>query len=82
MIAEINTVDDVRTFIREVKAEGLGDAFHPDDGFAGYVNMETNKPMYGLDAAWKRDDLLNKCFEVCEAAGMDIYDICLELVGE
>ena len=82
MIAEINTVDDVRTFIREVKAEGLGDAFHPDNDFADYINTETGKDTYELTEAWKRQDLLDKCFEVCEAAGMDIYDICLELVGE
>lgn len=42
MIIKINTVEDVKTFAKQLTSEGI--SFHPDDDFNNYINMETEKP--------------------------------------
>lgn len=77
MITEIKTLDDVKEFVHQLMAEGLN--YHPDDDFENYVNTETGEPSYSPDAAKLRNQLNDKCFEVCEVAGADIYDLSMEI---
>lgn len=44
MIQVINTIDDVNAFFTELLDESLN--FHPDEGFANYINIDTSEPTY------------------------------------
>lgn len=77
MITIIETADDVKAFAKQLIAEGV--SFHPDDDFNDYVNFKENTPTYTKKEADLRNDLMNKCFEVCEKEGIDIYDVMLEV---
>jgi len=77
MITDIKTLDDVVIFAKQLIAEGTN--VHPDDDFNDYVNTETGQPTYSAQEASKRNELMNQCFEVCELAGSDIYDVIQEI---
>jgi len=77
MINKIQTLDDVKAFAKQLIAEGLN--FHPDDDFNDYVNLKNNLPLYSNEEASIRNELMNKCFDVCELEGIDIYDMMLEV---
>ena len=74
---EIKSIADVTKFVTELLGEGLN--YHPDENFENYVNMETGEPSYTAQEAMLRNRLNDQCFEVCEAAGADIYDISMEI---
>ena len=73
----MKTVDDVRDFFEELKQQGVN--FHPDDNFNNYVNIETGQPSFSAAQAAELNDKLDQAFEVCEAADVDIYELCLEV---
>lgn len=77
MITKIRSLNDVAEFVVQLVAEGLN--YHPDDDFENYVNIETGEPSYTPDEALLRNRLNAQCFEVCEKAGADIYDISMEI---
>ena len=77
MITQIRTIDDVKSFAKQLTAEGV--SFHPDDDFNDYVDLAENKPCYSKQDAALRNDLMSKCFDVCEKEGIDIYDLMLEI---
>lgn len=77
MITEITTIDDVELFMKQLVEEGTN--AHPDDDFNNYVNMETGKQSYTPDEAEIRNRLMEKCFDVCEAAGKDVYSVMQEI---
>lgn len=77
MITEIKTLDDVTEFVVQLVAEGLN--YHPDDDFENYINIETGEPSYTPVEAFLRNRLNTQCFEVCESADADIYDISMEI---
>jgi hypothetical protein len=77
MIAKIETTEDVKELAKQLIAEGV--SFHPDDDFNDYINFKENKPCYTKEEADLRNDLMNKCFEVCEKEKVDIYDVMLEV---
>lgn len=62
----IQTVDEVADFARYLSGE-LRLSFHPDDPFVDYLNDK--------ELAGKLDSLMDQCFEVCEAANIDIYGV-------
>ena len=76
MITKIITLEDVKDFAKQLNAEGV--SFHPDDDFKDYINFSTNEPIYTIEEAEFRNNLMNYCFEVCETAGVDIYEIMFE----
>jgi hypothetical protein len=77
MIKEINTVEDVKLFAFQlVNEEDL--SFHPDDDFSDYINLTTQEPLYLADEVIQLNQLLDKCFSICEQEDVDIY----ELMGE
>jgi hypothetical protein len=77
MIMKIETVDDVKAFAKQLISEGV--SFHPDDDFTDYVNFKDNTQIYTKEDADMRNNLMNKCFEVCEKEGIDIYETMLEV---
>lgn len=77
MITKIETTEDVKAFAKQLIAESV--SFHPDDDFNDFVNFKEDKPTYTKDEADLRNDLMRKCFKVCEKEGADIYDVMLEV---
>jgi hypothetical protein len=77
MIQSINTVDDVKAFFNNLFEESLN--FHPDEDFANYINGETKAATYTAAEADLRNDLMDRAFEVCDSAGVSIYDLAQEL---
>jgi hypothetical protein len=77
MIAEVKSLENVTEFVTQLVAEGLN--YHPDDDFENYVNIETGEPSYTPDEVALRNRLNAQCFEVCESAGADIYDLSMEI---
>ena len=77
MIKNINSMDDVSLFVKQIINEGIN--FHPDDDFHDVVNYETGKPFYSSEGAERRNRLVDKCFEYCEANDKDFYTIALEI---
>lgn len=77
MITEINTIEDVKLFAFQlVNEENL--SFHPDDDFADYINTETKEQCYSEEDIIRLNEMMEKCFIVCEQSELDIY----ELMGE
>ncbi|WP_426672032.1 hypothetical protein ACPPVU_12435 [Mucilaginibacter sp. McL0603] len=77
MLTEVRSLEDVTEFVVQLVAEGLN--YHPDDDFENYINIETGEQTYTHDEAFLRNRLNAQCFEVCELAGADIYDISMEI---
>jgi len=77
MITRIETLNDVKTFVRQLVREGLN--YHPDDDFTQYINVETDEPTYPIEEAALRNELNSQCFKVCEILNVDIYDETQEI---
>ena len=77
MITKIETTEDVKAFAKQLIAKGV--SLHPDDDFYDYVNFKENTPTFTKDEADLGNELMNRCFEVCEKEGVDIYDVMLEV---
>jgi hypothetical protein len=77
MITEILSIPDVELFMKQLVEEGTN--AHPDDDFNNYVHMETGLPAYTPEEAEIRNRLMEQCFDVCEAAGQDIYSVMQEI---
>ena len=74
---QINSLRGVRLFFNALNRESL--AFHPDDTFTNYINLETEEPCFSEKEALRLDGLMDKCFEICEPMGEDkIYEIAME----
>ena len=73
MIQAITNREDVEAFAQQLIAEGLN--FHPDDDFCDYINLETKESTYSESEAQIRNQLMDRCFEVCEAEGIEIYSV-------
>ncbi len=74
MTIKITTIEDVKAFANHL-ANDLHLNFHPDDDFSFYVNYETKEPTFSPEEAAKYNALMNECFDVCERANVDVYDI-------
>jgi hypothetical protein len=77
MISEVKSIEDVAEFVSQLVDEGLN--YHPDDDFENYVNIESGDASYTLAEATERNRLNTQCFEACDAAGADIYNISMEI---
>lgn len=68
------SVDDVRHFFGWlVECKDL--CFHPDDDFKDYICYETKQRTFTDQEANALNDVMEKCFDICEDAGRDIYEI-------
>jgi hypothetical protein len=73
MTSNIHTLEDVQNFARELVIEGC--SFHPDDDFLDFKNMESVESIYSRLEAIQSNQLMSKCFSVCETLGKDIYSV-------
>lgn len=78
MPTSINTLEDVYEFFTHLYTKELL-AFHPDDFFEDYIDMESNAPSYTPEEAAIRNKLMGQCFTVCTKANADIYSIGVAL---
>jgi hypothetical protein len=79
MKENISTVADVCAFFKHlVEVESLN--FHPDERFENYIHIDTGLPSYSKEEAERRNRMMERCFEVCEEAGEEIYSIGLEIM--
>ncbi len=79
MNIEINTPENVKTYFQTL-VEELSLYFHPNDNFVDYTLKGTKKPLFTEEEAKKHNDLMSKCFEVCEKHKVDIYQIGLGIL--
>jgi len=79
LIAEldINTTGDVRTFFEELARVGWG--FHPDTAMGEYVDRASGDGVFSDGDAAVLDAAMERAFDVCFAAGADIYLIAVEV---
>lgn len=71
---EINKPEDVSRFFKWlVECKQL--CFHPDDSFFDYINFDTKERSFTDNEADALDDVMERCFEVCDDAGADIYGL-------
>lgn len=77
MITLIETIEDVKTFVKQLVEEECN--YHPDDDFIHYINIHTDQPSYSTEEAALRNELNYQCFAICERFGEDIYNIAQEI---
>lgn len=70
--SRITTINDVENFATHF-VKDCNISFHPDDDFADYINIENQDKI----ALYNR--LNDECFDVCEGANADIYQIYYEI---
>ena len=74
MLTEIIKIEDVKLFAFQlINEENLN--FHPDNDFSEYINMDKNEPLYSIEEIKMRNQLITKCFDVCEQFHEDIYEL-------
>lgn len=79
MKENISTVADVSAFFKHlVEVESLN--FHPDERFENYIHIDTGLPSYSKEEVELRNRMMERCFEVCEQAGTEIYSIGYEIL--
>ena len=71
---EINTTEDVSAFFKHL-VEVFELNFHPDTPFSDYFHYETKADTFTPEQCEKLDRYMEQCFEVCEAANVDIYEL-------
>jgi hypothetical protein len=77
MIQEINNIQDVETFIKQIASE-IKD-FHPMLDFSQYIDPETNQPRYTKEESAVRQELLDCCFDICATQTDDFFTSLLQL---
>ena len=73
----ITAAGDVEAFFRHLTADRKV-CFHPDDDFADYISIDGRTPSFTNDEASLYNRLMDECFTVCKAAGVDIYEVGLK----
>ena len=75
----INTMADVRSFFFYLMEETrIGASFHPDTPMPDYTDRHGN-PVFGREGCEAMQTKIERCFDVCEQSGHDIYEQGLEL---
>lgn len=75
----IATPHDVAQFIQYLVFERRCDV-NPDDPFDGYQDKDGNDS-FSKDECEAYERMMEASFGVCEAAGVDIYEICMRVLG-
>lgn len=76
---KIETKDDVVKYFSYL-VEELHLNFHPDTEFSEYVSSETGESTFSNGEICYHNSLMDTCFSVCEKAGVDIYEIGLQVL--
>lgn len=75
--SHITTVADVKAFFHHLVDERKLN-FHPDDDFADYISLEDQTPTFSDEEVAVYNRLMDESFDVCDAAGVDIYELALD----
>lgn len=79
----IQNMEDVKTF-ETWCIQKLGYGYHPDNDFMDYIHIASeqgseDEMSFSMDEADYLNECSEKAFEICEAAGADIYEIGLHI---
>jgi hypothetical protein len=55
-------------------------AFHPDDDFFDYVNLETGEPAFTAEEAEHYNKVMDDAVVFCNANDIDIYGIAIDMM--
>jgi len=81
ILTKIETLNDVREFVRILmEEENLN--FHPDTPFYDYINYATRQPAYTPEEIAHRQDLLQQCFNLSDALGVDTHEYMCDVGNE
>lgn len=70
----IETVEDVKAFFLFLyKQQNI--AFHPDEDFRDYIDIETKTQIFTLQEAMYLNEIMTLSFQACKKAGIDIYQV-------
>lgn len=75
--SHIKSVEDVKAFFHHLVDERKV-IFHPDDDFADYVSYEEKTPSFTKEEVEVYNRLMEESYNVCDAAGVDIYEIGIQ----
>ena len=75
--SHITTVADVKAFFHHLVNERKLN-FHPDDDFADYISLVDQTPTFSDEEVAVYNRLMDESFDICEAAGVDIYELALD----
>ena len=75
--SHITTVADVKAFFHHLVNERKLN-FHPDDDFADYISLDDQTPTFSDEEVAVYNRLMDESFDICEAAGVDIYELALD----
>lgn len=75
---KIETIEDVKEFF-ETLHNKYELAFHPDDLFEDYVNIATGEPTFTKEESTYLNEVMEKCFEVCNRESVEIYLVGLSV---
>jgi hypothetical protein len=75
---DIETVADVKEMIKLIYTN-LNLNFHPDTPFEDYINQRTGLPVFTLHQAELMNNIVEKAFDICQSASVDLYEIGLEI---
>lgn len=73
----IQSVADVKQFFSWLAENDL--LIHPDDAFTWIVDFaedDGEEPCITMEQALYLDEVMDKCFEVCEENQEDVYELC------
>ena len=73
----ITSLQEVKGFFRLLWKD-LQLNFHPDDSFDLYIDTATGNRVFDNEAATILNTRMDECFEVCEKADVDIYEIGMD----
>lgn len=75
--SHITTIADVKAFFHHLVDERKVN-FHPDDDFADYISLDDQMPTFSDEEVAVYNRLMDESFDVCDAAGVDIYELALD----
>jgi hypothetical protein len=73
----ISTKEDIVNQLLLWRDHEIGLGFHPDTPGDDYVTQDRD-PLFTAEQAVEYDSKIDKCFEVCEALGLDFYELTLD----
>lgn len=76
----IESVNDVKDFFQWLADNDM--LLHPDDSFTEIIDFadDENPTDLTMEQAEQLDDMMNKCFDVCDECGEEIYAIAFETI--
>ena len=75
----ITSIAEVKAFFAQM-VERAGDEWHPDDSYSSYKDRKTKESLFTPEEIVECERLQAECFAVCDAKGVDIYDLGWEAI--